>query len=155
MKTFYDLLDTKRTIRYCCEISALFETVPPKVRLEINGEVVHDGHLRENKIFKGDLDPETHIKLRITLQDKQYNKDSVSAVKLRSFVVDDFELKDQITHRSVYEHDSSDEHNTVTDHIGWNGSWQFDAGMPFYHFKHKVMNRGWLISPRSNRKPIS
>lgn len=147
MKTFYDLLDTRSRIGYSCELISLFETVDPDIVFEINDKVVHEGPLHETKIFNGTFDADTHLKVEIKLHGKEYNKDSVSAVRLNSFVVDDLEIKEQMTNNSVYEHDSPGTHATVTDHIGWNGTWKFDAGMPFYHFKHKIKNRGWLITP--------
>ena len=88
MKTFYDLLDTRSRIRYSCELIALFETVDPGIVFEINDKVVHDGPLHETKIFNGTFDADTHLKVEIKLHGKEYNKDSVSAVRLNSFVVD-------------------------------------------------------------------
>jgi len=148
MKTFYDLLDTKDNISYCCKLTVLYKTIAPNIAVEINNKIVYDGLLEGTKIINGTFDAVTHLSVMIRLQGKQYNRDSESSVRLDSFLVDDFEIKEAMTNSSVYAHDSPESQHTVTNHIGWNGTWKFDAGMPFYHFKHKVKNRGWLIVPQ-------
>jgi hypothetical protein len=145
MKSFYDLLDTNNRLHYTIAVKPLFKTKPPVASITINDETIHDGGIQNTLKHKGSFAPQDSLSLVIKLYGKAYNLDHVSAVVLDSFTVDGYEIKEQITYRSVYEHDSLAEHNTVTDHIGWNGTWKFDAGMPFYHFKHKIENRGWLI----------
>jgi len=148
MKTFYDLLDTNRRIQFTMRLRPLFKELPPVIEVGVNGRVLHSGKLQTSLESHGSFGIRENLSVSIAMNGKQYKVDSTSAVILESFVVDNFEIKDQMTQQSTYTHDSMSDHSGVTDHIGWNGRWEFTTGMPFYHFKHKVKNQGWLISPQ-------
>jgi len=148
MKSFYDLLDTNNRLHYNIAVKPLFKTRPPVVSITINDETIHDGGIQNTLKHKGSFAPQDSLSLVIRLYGKHYNLDHVSAVVLESFTVDGFEVKEHMTHRSSYVHDSMDKHNGITDHIGWNGTWSFKIDVPFYHFKHLITNRGWLLQPK-------
>ena len=147
MKKFYELLDTRFPLRATVVLKPITE-MPPMINLKINGRQVYEGHPKTETKIEHEIFNNENVRIELMISDKKYTDNRDSAVLLDSLVIDGVEMSTHASLNAVYQTDQAwGVYKGVTTHFGWNGTWIFDPGKPFYHVKHEIKNYGWLLSP--------
>ena len=144
MKSFSELQDINRTLPVRIRLDAYYQVQAPQIELTINK---HTWDVKVDTIITREievdlLDP---ILIQVKLKDKDYTKDSTTAIIVRQLSIDKQELLPNYVHLTKY----SNDHNMqiTTEYLGYNGTWTFDIKEPFYRWLHEVTGQGWLLYP--------
>ena len=143
MKNFLDLQDINTNLSVCVELSP--HGSPLSTNVSLNGVVVFDGKLDKKFSYICDIGILESLNLLITVSGKDYNIDSEPAVVIDKITIDELNLIPNCIHLSSYVNDQ--QYVSPTTHLGFNGTWQFSISDPFYTWRHKTLNFGWLLSP--------
>lgn len=143
MKNFSELLATDFELEFELELEPYHS--PLTVQVWLNNNLIYNNLLKKSFAYAARLNLLGPIDLKISVKDKDYNLDNQSAVLIKTFKIDDFEILPNWTQLAVYDND----HNYVdpTTHLGFNGQWQYLISEPFYQWKHKITGQGWLLTP--------
>jgi hypothetical protein len=143
MKNFSELLATDLQLEF--ELKLEPHHSPLSVRVWLNNNLIYNSLLEKSFTYAARLNLLDPIDLKISVLGKDYNLDNQSAVLIKTFKIDDFEILLNWTQLAVYDNDHN--YTDPTTHLGFNGSWQYLIPEPFYQWKHKITGQGWLLTP--------
>tara|TARA_B100000029_G_scaffold507783_1_gene593174 strand:- start:132 stop:548 length:417 start_codon:yes stop_codon:yes gene_type:complete len=138
MNIYYNQLDIKTRIEP-------YKGTMPEMDLHVNDKVLYSGTLKSSMILNDSIGLLEKFNIRVALKNKDYNNTPETAIIVQSLCIDDFEIIPEWTHLVNYSNDH--DYGDPTNHLGFNGEWVLEIPEPFYRWKHKVLNRGWLLEP--------
>ena len=139
MKTYSDLraIDT----RLHCHIH-LEPVGHPDVSV-IVGPNLAGGILYRDLDVQVDLDLTQPFVIQIQLNNKIYDNQQETAVRIRHMSIDGHELVPRFLGLAHYDNDHG--FKDPTDYLGFNGKWTLTIDRPFYHWLHEHTGQGWLL----------
>lgn len=145
MKNFLDLLAINSRIITQIKLSSVTDNGAPRVGVFINDFCLLNSWLNEPITIDYSahiLDP---IVIKITMNNKEYNRDKETAVIINSIQVDNIQLIPKFDYLAEYINDHNN--NNPTSYLGFNGTWILDINRPFYQWLHEHTGQGWLLTP--------
>jgi hypothetical protein len=141
MSKFLDLLATETTLDIVLRLQPLGN---PQVVVNINGTILHYGHLEMPVTLQHSVPLLDPLTVSISLYDKVYGNNE-TAVIVEQFDIDNFAVVPAWTQTATYHNDH--DYNDPTNYLGFNGTWELSTNCPFYQWKHHITGQGWLLTP--------
>ena len=148
MKNFSNLLGTDSKLSVSIELSSM--GTPVRTIIKINDSTVRDCKATGDIVHRFKLPLTSPFSISIQVLGKDYNADSTSAVIIKRLDIDGFDVCAGWTHLAHYENDHN--YTDPTTHLGFNGEWRLEVTEPFYSWRHRTLNLGWLLDPETVAK---
>jgi hypothetical protein len=142
MNQFSDLLDIREHLLINLRLGVIGT---PLTHVRINGQTHCQSRLDRTWIRDIRLSLLDPVMIEIELREKNYSQSQETAILIESLSIDDFEIVPQWTQLASYAND----HDFIgpTTYLGFNGVWRLDIPAPFYQWRHRTLNLGWLLEP--------
>ena len=145
MKNFSDLADIDLKINISLSISPVYENGCPGACVIVNGNKFFDGLLKEKFSMSTEIDLNSPIKIEVSMKNKIYDQFKETAIIIDSLKIDKMEIVSDYVHLANYVNERK--LDIKTHYLGFNGTWALEIIEPFYQWRHRVTNQGWLLIP--------
>lgn len=145
MNSFLDLSAIKHTVSFRAVLRPIYQSRPPNVGIILNDEPLFSGNLQDTYIIQTSLPLLNSIRFEVGLLDKVYDQHDETAVIIDQLDIEDFSFIPNYTHWCEYTNDH--DFNSPTNYLGFVGVWRLMINEPFYRWRHRVTDQGWLLEP--------
>ena len=144
MKSFLEILDTKKYLPCTIDVKAITDNGFPNIEIVFNDkkliqfEVINDIKLQTTVPLL------EAFKIQFLMTNKVYNQDKETALII-NLQIDGHDILPRFQYLLSYENDK--EKDIKTNYMGFNGGLSLDIDKPFYEWYHQHTNQGVLLYP--------
>jgi len=128
IKNFYEMQGIEKPIEIFLSISPSFDINTPKIKININENYLYEGELKQKISLQHKIELLENIDIKIQLYN---NNEKINPITIESLKINSFEIVPKYLHLIDYK----------------DGLWNFKIKEPFYRWKHRVTEQGWLLEP--------
>ena len=143
MKTFLELLATKQEISIDLILEPIKDNGVPWCELIINNTQLYNDLLDKEIQISHTVDLLDNISVSIKMKGKVYSAGKETAIKFKSFTIDNIDIFPYYTSNISYSNDQNNDCKSF--YLGFNGTWDYKILMPFYRWYHTASGQGWLL----------
>lgn len=145
MKNFSDLQAISTELRLDIALVPIVDNGAPWVQVRINDTVLYQDWLKLAWTHVVALDSLEPIDIQIEMRHKQYDRERETAVVIQKLCVAGFHIAPDHCYHASYVHDH--DWCQASEYLGFNGVWRWCSQTPFFEWRHRVSNQGWLLTP--------
>tara|TARA_E500000178_G_C16988313_1_gene739476 strand:+ start:1382 stop:1822 length:441 start_codon:yes stop_codon:yes gene_type:complete len=144
MKTFSEILDTKKYISCVMDIKSITENGCPNLEIVINDKKIIEFEVIEDIKLQTTVPLLDAFKLKFKMSNKVYHQDKETAIIINCSI-DGNEILPRFQYLLNYNNDKKQD--VKTNYMGFNGELLLDINKPFYEWYHQHTNQGVLLYP--------
>lgn len=143
MNRFSDLQATDLYLEI--SLRAITDNGAPWAQVTVNDKVLWRQQVFEDIVLTHRMPLLDPFVISVAMQDKVYNSQKETALIIQSVCVDGFVVIPRFNHHSRYHNERNQ--CSPTNYLGFNGVWSLNVPEPFYRWRHRVLDQGWLLEP--------
>lgn len=146
MKNFSELLVTDPEIKVELVLGSIIDNGVPHVDLWAQGRRLWKGDLYKDLEFETRMPLMQLVDIQIGMTGKVYSTQRETAVIIRKLALDGFNLVPNHAQATWYDTDQGVQ--LANFYLGFNGVWRLQLPEPFYRWRHRATDQGWLLLPQ-------